>query len=136
MVSLLVAAADFRLANSAREAALSFQRRFATEPGTVWFEGHWGFQYYMAEWGAKALDVGQSPFVSGDVVVMPRNNAAVTPIPLDKITPPEKVSFKTIPFVATMDFNTGAAFYSSVRGPMPWAIGRVLPEYYVIARFR
>ena len=22
----------------------------------MWFEGHWGFQYYMQQWGAIAFD--------------------------------------------------------------------------------
>ena len=27
-----------------------------TSQVTVWFEGHWGFQYYMEQWKAKPVD--------------------------------------------------------------------------------
>ena len=135
-VSLLVTAADYVQANSARDAAYSFQHRFRPERATVWFQSHWGFQYYMQNWGAKPWNAAASEIMSGDIMVIPLNNTAVIDIPRGKILAPEQASFATLPFITTFGRETGASFYSSVRGPVPWAIDSVPPEVYQFARFR
>jgi hypothetical protein len=136
IVSLAVATADCRQANSARDAAYSFQRRFRTERSTIWFQGHWGFQYYMQRWGAKPWNAARSEIVSGDIMVIPLNSTAVVAIPPEKLFEREEVRFDTIPFFTTFGHGTGASFYSSVRGPVPWAIDHVPPERYYVSRFR
>lgn len=136
LVSFAVALADFKLANSARTAADHFQKQFRDQRITVWFQSHWGFQYYMQERGAKPFNARDDQINSGDVMVVPANNTAVTAIPPDKIFPPEEQTFEVLPAVSTMGLQTGAAFYSSVRGPIPWAIDQVAPEKYYVARFR
>jgi len=135
-VSLIITAADYRQAETARDAAREFQRRFQTEPGTVWFESHWGFQYYMQQWGATALNAVDSEINSGDVLIFPSNNTSIIPLPIQRIFPPDTVGFPTRPLVSTNGRGTGAAFYSSARGPLPWAIDHVPPEVYYVAKFR
>jgi Dolichyl-phosphate-mannose-protein mannosyltransferase len=135
-VSLIVTAADYRQAQTAGEASREFQRRFQAGASTVWFESHWGFQYYMQLWGATPLTVFDSEVTSGDVIVFPSNNTSIIPLPMDRISPPETVKFATLPFISTHGRGTGAAFYSSVRGPLPWAIDHVPPELYYVAKFR
>jgi hypothetical protein len=54
-LSLWVAWADLKLADSAREAASALASRFGGE--RVWFQGHWGFQYYAEASGLLAVDV-------------------------------------------------------------------------------
>jgi len=135
-VSLIITVADYRLAKAARDASHEFQTRFQAERGTVWFESHWGFQYYMQQWGAKALSVADSEVTSGDVIVFPSNSSSIIPLPMDRIFPPETVKFPTLPFVSTNGRGTGAAFYSSVRGPLPWAIDHVPSETYYVTKFR
>jgi dolichyl-phosphate-mannose-protein mannosyltransferase len=136
IVSLAVATADCRQANSARDAAYSFQRRFRAETDTVWFQGHWGFQYYMQLWGAKPWNAAASQIVSGDIMIIPLNSTAVIAIPPEKVFEREELRFGTFPFITTFGYGTGASFYSSVRGPVPWAIDDVPPETYYVARFR
>ncbi|MEY2492772.1 MAG: hypothetical protein QOH24_1723 [Verrucomicrobiota bacterium] len=135
-VSLAIAFADYRAANSAREAAHQFEGQFRAEPGTVWFQSHWGFQFYMQQWGARALNMFNSEITSGDVMIVPANNTAVFNIPPEKVYPPEEVNFSTMPFLTTIGIRTGASFYSSVRGPLPWMLGRAPAEMYYVARFR
>ena len=77
LVSLLITIGDYKLANTARQAASKFQERFQNQSGNVWFEGHWGFQYYMQQWNAKPLDAKQGGLVSGDVLIVPINNTNV-----------------------------------------------------------
>ena len=56
IVSLLVCWADYSWADTARCAAADICKSFERTSRTVWFEGHWGFQYYMEAAGGKAID--------------------------------------------------------------------------------
>src|SRR4029077_13227795 len=94
LVSLLITAADYKLAATARFASKFFQNRFQNEPVTVWFEGHWGFQYYMEHWKAKPLDRSERRIISGDVLIVPLGNSNVSPTPPVPTTgPPERVNY-------------------------------------------
>jgi 4-amino-4-deoxy-L-arabinose transferase-like glycosyltransferase len=136
LVSLLITTADYKLADTARLAARSFQNRFRNEPGTVWFEGHWGFQYYMEQWGAKPLDRAERGMISGDVLIVPLSNSNVSPTPPGPTTgPSEQVNFPQF-LLATMSPEMHAGFYSSRWGPLPWVFGRIPPEQYLTFRIK
>jgi hypothetical protein len=132
VLSLLVATADYKLANTARLASNYFQKRFQNEQGTVWFEGHWGFQYYMEQWRAKPADGKARGIGPGDLVIIPLNNTAITILPA-ATDRPEQVNFPQFP-LATMSQQTGAGFYSNVWGPLPWVFARIPPEPYLVVR--
>jgi hypothetical protein len=136
LVSLLITTADYRLADTARLASRSFQNRFRNEPGTVWFEGHWGFQYYMEQWGAKPLDRTERRMISGDVLIIPlsNSNVSLTP-PLPTTGPPEQVNYPQF-LLATMSPEMRAGFYSSKWGPLPWVFARIPSEHYLIFRVK
>ena len=134
LVSLLITTADYKLADTARLAAGSFQNRFQSEPGTVWFEGHWGFQYYMEQWKAKPLDRAERGTISGDVLIVPLSNSNVSRTPPVPTTgPPEQVNYPQY-LLATMSPEMHAGFYSSRWGPLPWVFARIPPEQYLIFR--
>ncbi|MEP6604126.1 MAG: glycosyltransferase family 39 protein [Spartobacteria bacterium] len=136
IMSLLVATADYRHANSARQASNVYQQRFRNENATVWFQSHWGFQYYMQQWGATPLNSLDSELRSGDVMIIPSNNTAIVQIDESKIFPPQEEFFPVLPFVSVFGRGTGAGFYTSVRGLVPWSIVETAPELYYVARFR
>src|SRR5437762_5996700 len=129
LVSLLVTTADYKFANTAQLASSYFQNRFRTEPGTVWFEGHWGFQYYMEQWRAKPVDQNERGIFSGDLIIIPMNNTNIslpaTPGRMEQVTFPQFL-------LATMSLETGAGFYSSRWGPLPWVFARIPPEPYLV----
>jgi hypothetical protein len=145
LISLLVTTADYKFANTARLASSYFQNRFRTEPGTVWFEGHWGFQYYMEQWRAKPVDLEQlraKPvdenelgIVSGDLIVIPMNNTNISRTLPATTGRPEQVNFSQS-LLAIMSSKTGAGFYSSMWGPLPWAFARIPPEPYFVFRVK
>jgi hypothetical protein len=135
LVSLLVTTADYKLANTARLASSYFQNRFGTEPGTVWFQGHWGFQYYMEQWRAKPVDQNQRGIVSGDLVIIPVKNTNISRTLPATTGRPEQVNFPQF-LVATMSPETGAGFYSSGWGPLPWSFARIPPERYLVFRVK
>ena len=136
ILALLLTSADFREAQVVRKVSDIFRQRFATEEGTVWFQSHWGFQYYVQQWGAYPLNVAHSEIVSGDVMLVPANNTGVVPISSDRVFPIEELTFASFPLITTHVAATGAGFYSSVRGPLPWAMDYVPPGTYYMARFR
>jgi 4-amino-4-deoxy-L-arabinose transferase-like glycosyltransferase len=136
LVSLLITIGDYKLANTARIAASQFQQRFRNESGTVWFEGHWGFQYYMQQWKAKPVDLEQHGLVPGDVLIVPINNTNVSRKPAaPTIASFEQINYAQF-FAITMSREIGAGFYSSKWGPLPWEVAPVPPEHYLIFRIK
>jgi len=69
---LLVAAVDFRDADVARLAVEKARERIGpTAPAsTVWYVGHWGFQYYADRAGMRSVDPGKSLLRRGDWLLM------------------------------------------------------------------
>ena len=136
LVSLLITIGDYKLANTARIAASQFQQRCHVELGSIWFEGHWGFQYYMQQWNAKPLDRTQPTIASGDVLIVPINNANIwSPSPALLMPSPGQVNFPQFP-VTTMNWEIHAGFYASNWGPLPWVVASAPPEHYLIFRIK
>jgi hypothetical protein len=135
LVSILVTTADYKVANTARLASSYFQNQFQTEPGTVWFEGHWGFQYYMEQWRAKPEDQNERGILSGDLLIIPVNNTNISRTLPVATSRAEQVNFPQF-LLATMSQETGAGFYSSRWGPLPWVFARIPPELYLVFRVK
>ena len=136
VLALWIACADAGWADSAKRAADLIQQKTQTQPGTVWFAGHWGFQYYMQAYGAHPVDVRNfsSSFHAGDFVVLPKNNTNLFEIAPEFVTSREMIELPMSRRAATMCPELGAGFYSSVWGPLPFAIGPVTPERYSLLR--
>ncbi len=130
-LSLTVAGADASLANSARDAARTIARESrSTLDHALWFEGHWGFQYYMMQAGAKPLDFDRPVLATGDELVLPDNNANVIPLDPKWIQASSERVFPVTPWLATLNPTARAGFYSSVFGPLPFAFGPAPAERY------
>jgi len=134
LASLAAAWSDANLANTARVAATQINAELQSAHATVYFEGHWGFQYYMQQLGVKPADVRNSPFRAGDIVIIPENTT-------NSFGPPPgfELNGKVIRFdrkgsLVTMSQPLGAGFYASVWGPLPFAFGTAPQERYLIAR--
>lgn len=123
-LSLVITYADYRQASTSRDAARHFRKRFHKTSANVWFQSHWGFQWYMQQWRSKPF-VGGAVFRSGDVMIIPSNNADPNEIARESVIRVEEIALQTMPLVATFAPGTGAGFYSSARGPVPWVIGRI-----------
>jgi hypothetical protein len=128
---------DYRLAAAARAAAALPFDRIAPGHGTVWFAGHWGFQYYMEQTGAKPLTKGETTVAAGDVIVAPYRNADVFVPPAGIIEPKGNQSLPVSSRVTTMETFLGAGFYTDNFGPLPFAFGDVRPtDVYAIGQMR
>jgi 4-amino-4-deoxy-L-arabinose transferase-like glycosyltransferase len=135
-LSMLIAVADYRQANCARAAASLFQKRYGAEASKVRFLGHWGFQYYMEQWGAKAFDRNNPKVAHGEIVVGPFSDPNVRQLLVEKVLRRDESTFSTLPLVSTFRLGTGAGFYSSFGGPLPWVINKIPPERYYAVETR
>ena len=134
-ISMLVAFADYRQAGIGRSAARHFRQRFHALEGKVSFQSHWGFQWYMQRWGATPVAREQA-FSPGNVVVIPSDNADPIALSREAVASVGKLRLPLAPMLSTFAPGTGAGFYSSVRGPVPWMIGRVAPVEWEAVMFR
>ena len=129
-VSLLVTYSDYRHANEIRNVT-KYVKEYWIGKTNVWFQGHWGFQYYLEEAGAKALNIKNPGLKSGDILITPSfgyNFAELNEACFDHV---QKIFISP-----ASDFNgSGAGFYS-LTGPFPYKFGKVEPESYEIQRVR
>jgi 4-amino-4-deoxy-L-arabinose transferase-like glycosyltransferase len=135
LLALMVAYADFELAGSARTAAEQIRKQY--NKNYIFFEGHWGFQYYMESLNGKAINFQNAgDIASSDILVRPVNNTNVsaTPIPKEIATPLPELKFNAVRWLSTMNVSIGAGFYADLWGPLPYAFGAVPPERYMLSQ--
>jgi hypothetical protein len=130
--ALWIAQADAAWADSSRLAAQIIQKKTKSESGTVWFQGHWGFQYYMQQLGAHPVDFSTTTLKPGDLVVIPQNNAETYKLKKQFMASAELLELPVHEFASTMRWEIGAGFYSATWGPLPFAVGDIPPEQYYI----
>jgi 4-amino-4-deoxy-L-arabinose transferase-like glycosyltransferase len=135
LVCMMVTWADFSLAETARTAAREIGRTYGNKAKPLWFQGHWGFQYYMEQNGGIAYDRNKSTINPADIMVIPENNTNAFPEIMAQGTPLQLMLFTPSRFFTTMNYNAGAGYYSSGFGPLPFLIGTGLEENYHIIVF-
>jgi len=133
-LTLLLAAADYQLAGSGRTAAGIIQADYGHLGRTLWFQGHWGFQYYMEAVGARPFDRVRLGMHPGDLMILPENNTNVIyPLRGIPMTVLRVIELPSARGLTTVQPWIGAGFYSELLGPLPFAFGTVPPErYYVL----
>jgi hypothetical protein len=132
-ISLIVATADYSLANSARDAAYALAARPAVSPEHLWFQGHWGFQYYYGKTRAQMVDFSQSVLAPADILIMPANNSDLSTPGQNDVETTATLEFPTIAWLSTVNIRTGAGFYGA-GGLLPYVFGPVPVEKYSIYR--
>lgn len=134
LLSVWIASGDAEMANSARLAATLISRTTQKESGRVIFQGHWGFQYYMESLGFSPLNVMTYQPSDGDVMVVPMNNTNTLEVSPSYVVGRQMITIDMHRRVAAMGAEVGAGFYSSLWGPLPFAVGYVPPERYLLLR--
>lgn len=135
-VSFVVALADYRLANSAKDAAETIADKYSRGPGQLWFQGHWGFQYYLEARGAKPIEWKNIQMKAGDTVAFPFNNTGLRLLPQDRFAVIEDFQYTPSPFLSTMTLGPGAGFYASEWGPLPFMLLPPNDERYQVLLFK
>jgi hypothetical protein len=131
-ISLWLAASDAALAYSARQAAREVAGRHTAAQGRLFFTGHWGFQYYMQQLGAKPMDMQKNNVRGGDTIVQPKNNVNTRPLLPQFIASTELLEINVNYGVTLLNINADAGFYASVAGPLPFSFGPTPLERYTI----
>jgi hypothetical protein len=121
VLGLAVLQGDYLLAAANRQNAQEVCADYQQRAGALWFQGHWGFQFYMSHHGAAALDFKSSVLRPGDAIAVPSNNTNLLP------PDPRKADL-----VELYKSTLGAGFYASVLGPLPFVFGHVPPEVVAI----
>jgi 4-amino-4-deoxy-L-arabinose transferase-like glycosyltransferase len=132
LLSLGVSWADLRLAEAARRAAAHLSSKYAKADAALWFQGAWGFQWYMEAHGAKRIDYDSSVLLPGDVVIVPEYNTQVQSMSPRAVVQLETADFPTLPWLASLSHPVGAGFYTDVYGPLPYGLGAIPPKRYFV----
>jgi hypothetical protein len=133
MVALLATRADFQLADSARRAAMLVNQSLPAHAGPVYFEGHWGFQYYMEQSGAKPLVLQPLRLTHDQIIVLPLLYSSQS---LSRAETLGKVSVSASPWISLIDSSAGAGFYSDNWGPAPYIFGPTKAQEYAIVKVK
>jgi hypothetical protein len=120
--------ADARLGELGRRAAAELVAPRVAAGQRVWFQGHWGFQWYAEEAGAQAATL-VAPFPEpGDFLVVSAASIRSERV-LEAITTRNPamrlvgVLQDTSPGGRIMNKKLGAGFYSNMSGYLPWSWG-------------
>ena len=127
VLALLVAQSDFQLAITVRRSAQAVMRKYPDQ-AAVWFEGHWGFQYYIEQLGAQPVDAEHFVVRSGDILIVPLHNTDVSEPAPDLVARRDVLSVANPSWLTTWNAALGAGFYSSVVGPLPFGFGKTPAE--------
>jgi hypothetical protein len=132
LLAVLVTQADFLYAMAVRRTVKEVRTEYASEENTMWFLGHWGFEYYMEAAGARAADARCGLVKPGDFVAVPARNPTFISMDPATLAPLGQCAAYGPRWLATMNDATGAGFYASFWGPLPFAFGRVPPEVVTV----
>jgi hypothetical protein len=121
--------ADTAFAELGRRAAAEWIAPHVAAGRSVWFAGHWGFQWYAEQAGARPLTSTPPYPERGDLVVSSLRSLG------DGIRRfPQRRLLARIedarPGGRIMSFALGAGFYSNYWGPLPWAWGEEVLERF------
>lgn len=140
VVALFVTAADYCMADAGRKAARELHQDYARGHGPIWFQGHWGFQYYLEALGGRVVDFDlMQGYEVPSVLLLPANSTYVLTLNPNQpygvhgryVQRMFKTSFDAFPWLATMHPAMDAGFYScSMKQSLPYAFGAAPTEDY------
>ncbi len=132
-ISVLVAAADYSLASSARAAARQLAAKYLSSTNILWFQGHGGSQFYLEKSGAFPVDFSRSVLVPGEIMLVPSNNSNLITPDASDVELLAAREFPACSWLSTVNATTGAGFYGA-GGFLPFVFGPVPAETYFVCR--
>lgn len=131
VVALCVAVADRSFANAAKVAAQELANKYSSTGQRLWFQGHWGFQYYMQAGGGLAVDFEHSILSAGDYLIVPANGCNTFYPPAAAVVETLMFDYPVCSWLGTMQPGK-SGFYAADWGPLPFAFAAVPPERYYV----
>ncbi|MBX9788986.1 MAG: glycosyltransferase family 39 protein [Pirellulales bacterium] len=140
-LSIAVAVGDQSRANSARVASGRIPEylfeNYQADAADLWFQGHWGFQYYLERLGARAVDFTNGELVRDEFVLAPVFGSNVRMLPTEDAALEPPMTVRVAQGVTTISSEAGACFYNCRSGaPFPYAFGPNSVEYYIVFHVR
>lgn len=132
LLGVLLLQAEGNFADASRQAAARITDKYKPADRRVWFLGHWGFQYYMEQQRAQAMDTRTGArFAVDDVLAIPSVNSNVgSGEPPSWGTYLEFLDLPAARWVSATGY--GGGFHSDEYGPVPFAFSQVPPERFAI----
>jgi len=136
ILGVMILRADSTFAGLGRRAAEELVAPYVTSGQNVWFNGHWGFQWYAEKAGGRCLTSTPPHPVHGDLVVS--SVETITGIPIQSFRSRELVATVTdqSPGGRIVSSQLGAGFYSNGWGYLPWAWGSTPVDRFDLWRLR
>ncbi|MEK7858711.1 MAG: glycosyltransferase family 39 protein [Elusimicrobiota bacterium] len=137
VLSLALAWVDLRYADAQRSMAAQVAREYAGSGRKVWFDGHWGLQYYLERAGAEQLDGSRGGWElvkPGDVVIVPRVNSNLLSAKKKVLADVGSVEVGSrVPLRLISGWAGEGGFYSNTTGFLPYSLsGEPLEEFSVV----
>lgn len=132
-IAVLCAVADDSLAIANRNAAAAVMQKYKGR--TIWFTGHWGFQYYMQALGARPLNIDTPACRNNDLIIVPMNSYAGPPRNINMLGG-DAVVVDTLPCLTLLNRQYGGGFYFSAGESLPFVFGFIRPEWYMVETVR
>lgn len=135
--SVAISIADYRFAALYRNFADDIKKEYGIANNKVWFEGHWGFQYYMMKNGYSFLDPQEDSPMPGDILIKP-----ILADYDNKIYPKWKNALESIDTkiyygnLKLLNSEAHAGFYSQGWGFLPFFSSESEVERIEIYRFK
>ena len=131
LLGILVLRADARFAGMGRRAAEVLVAPAVAGGKTVWFNGHWGFQWYAEKAGARPLTATPPHPHWGDLVIASRHaeGELMSALPNRRLV---QAMDDTRPGGRVMSRALHAGFFSNGWGYLPWAWGRDPVDRYEV----
>jgi hypothetical protein len=126
---------DWQVASSGQRAASELVAPSVRAGKKVWFQGHWGFQYYAQEAGATPMEIGRTEVKPGEIVVIPMLNTNVAGVAERDYEVVEHRTYPVTSPLTTLGPLSSAGYYASILGVLPF--GANLgddAEYWVFRR--
>jgi 4-amino-4-deoxy-L-arabinose transferase-like glycosyltransferase len=119
-LSLVVTGSDVSWANNQKQVAKEIGEELERYPHNVWFQGHWGLQYYLEQ--TKAQPLGDPRKIrQGDLVITPLNNSSLRLLPTGSFHLVDVKRKDICCPVRTMSRYSRAGFYSDYWGELPYS---------------
>ncbi len=133
ILAMLILAQDVVWANSIRTASQCLMKEYSgtLSGGMVWFQGAWGFQYYMEQQGARKMQYDHLTIHVGDLIVVPLNSNNFSIPNQSNIQKIAELNIPVSRWASTMDFRKNAGFYSSLFGSFPYFFGAAENTYLI-----
>jgi hypothetical protein len=125
LLGVAILRADAAFAGLGRKAATELIEPHVKAGSSVWYTGHWGFQWYAEQAGARPVTITPPYPKPGDLIVTSRNSAKGMRVGKLLVE-----AYQLLPVARVEEANPGgrimtegAGFYSNPRGYLPWTWG-------------